>query len=263
MLLFGEVTRSGVVTTPSGVPGNWRAGRDDLPGMDPIRPTSRRSAITCDQAREVASARLDGAASADEGRDLDHHLAGCATCRAWATAIGTANARLRVGVAETVGASASGAEDPITAILSAIDRERARRRPSMVPMARIALLVVAIAELLGALPGLLGPESLTAHATREHAAFEIALAFGFGWAALRPLAAQGIAVVSTVLSALVVVTSSIDVAEGAVPLSIERGHLVAILGTVLVWLVTHGTPWGRPSGGEHRRLLLPRRHAHA
>jgi anti-sigma factor RsiW len=37
--------------------------------------------VTCDGARDLFSALVDDALSAEERRDLDAHLAGCADCR--------------------------------------------------------------------------------------------------------------------------------------------------------------------------------------
>ena len=38
--------------------------------------------MNCEQALEAISARLDGALSEEENRELETHLASCASCRA-------------------------------------------------------------------------------------------------------------------------------------------------------------------------------------
>lgn len=189
-------------------------------------------ALGCDATRELLSAVLDNEASADEQRQAAAHTSACASCRSWEAQARQVHRAWRVSGAEPV-------PDATPAIMRAIRAEQVERRPSIAPAARIALAVLAASELIGAIPHLVSPASmLGAHAGREQAAFEIALAAGFLYAALRPRMAQGIAVLSTVLAGLLVLTSGVDVVDGSVSVALETHHLVAIVGTVLSWIVT-------------------------
>ena len=50
--------------------------------------------MNCEGYRHIASARLDGEATRDEVRALEHHLVGCEDCRRWISAVAENRERL-------------------------------------------------------------------------------------------------------------------------------------------------------------------------
>ena len=190
--------------------------------------------MSCDAVRDILSAALDNEADDVELRDARAHVQTCAACAAWEAGAVVLHRRVRLTEADHV-------PDLTMAISRSIRNEVRTRRPSLTPAACLILGVLAFAELLGAIPHLLAPPAaLGVHAGREQAAYEIALASGFLYAALRPRMASGVAVLSTVFASLLVITTGVDVVDGQVLLGLEAHHLVAILGTVLTWAVARG-----------------------
>lgn len=198
--------------------------------------------MNCQAARDVLSAGLDNEASQAELRVARLHADGCIGCAAWEGDASALHRRVRLAEADDV-------PDLTVAIARTIRREARRHRPPVTPAACITLGVLALAELLGAIPHLLAPATaLGVHAGREQAAYEIALASGFFYAAVRPHMASGVAILSSVFATLLLVTTGVDVADGQVKLGLETHHLVAILGTLLTWAVARGitqTTWSR------------------
>ena len=196
--------------------------------------------MSCEAARDVLSAALDNEATRDELQVARRHADGCIDCAAWEGDASALHRRVRLAEADDV-------PDLTVAIARAIRGESRGRRPPVTPAACVTLGVLALAELLGAIPHLLASgAALGVHAGREQAAYEIALASGFFYAAVRPRLASGVAILSTVFATLLLVTTGVDVADGQVKLGLETHHLVAILGTLLTWAVARGmtqTTW--------------------
>ncbi len=106
---------------------------------------------------------------------------------------------------------------------------------------RIAVGVLAVAQLVSAAPALFGPEGDGAHATREMASFDIAIAVGFALAALRPERARALLPVALVLALCLAVTSAVDVASGRAAAIHEIGHLAAVVQAAALWALGRGT----------------------
>ncbi len=187
--------------------------------------------------------------------DVEVHMANCSSCVA-VTQSAEHFRRLRVRAAETStfdfrpAIRATIAKDhPDTTTQSGSLRTPLLyqgRREGMTPSILITLLVTGIAQALGALPDLFGSVSggsfstvLTGveHLTREAAASEIALAAGFVYVAVKPLALPAVRMFASVLTTLVIfstLTSGSVVNDG---LPLEMHHLITLFGTALLWLL--------------------------
>jgi predicted anti-sigma-YlaC factor YlaD len=88
-------------------------------------------------------------------------------------------------------------------------------------------------------------------AARELGAFNLALAVGFVVAALRPGHARGMLPLVGTATACLIVLSAIDTANGATTLLAEVPHLIAVVGLVLMHLVSER------SHTTYRRWLPP------
>ena len=149
--------------------------------------------MSCAEVRDVLSAALDNESGPAERNLARRHVATCAACAAWNVEVTALHRRVRLSEADAV-------PDLSASIARSIRTEARTRRPPVTPAACIILGVLALSELLGAIPHLLAPAAaLGVHAGREQAAYEIALASGFVYAAIRPRMASGVAVLSTVL----------------------------------------------------------------
>jgi predicted anti-sigma-YlaC factor YlaD len=204
--------------------------------------------MRCAQARVALSARLDGEDPGPDAVDLAGHLADCADCRRW-----LATARRLVPVTRAPVPT----PDLTRAVLTRVAAERAdqaaaaraaaaRRRRRL----RLAVGLSGAVQLLLALPGLLGLDG--EHAGREAAAFDVALAAGFLFAAYRPTLARAYAPLALVLAGCLAVTGGVDLLYGRAGLGHEVTHLVAVAQAGLLWALARRYPPGEsdPLGGD-------------
>ncbi|GIF45669.1 putative anti-sigma-YlaC factor YlaD [Asanoa ferruginea] len=193
--------------------------------------------MMCEHVRVALSARLDGEDPPTPAAEIDAHTATCADCRAWLAQA----QRLDLVVRAT---PASPAPDLTVRVLTAVGADQRRREgepDGRRQVLRIAVGVLAIAQLISAVPVLLGPEgALGAHATREMACFDIALAVGFALAALRPERARALVPVAFVLALCLAVTSAIDVLNAQTAVLHEIGHLAAVAQAAALWALGRG-----------------------
>jgi predicted anti-sigma-YlaC factor YlaD len=199
--------------------------------------------MDCTRAREAVSARLDAEDPGVPAAMVDDHLATCAACRSW----GAAAADLRragIGPAPTV-------PDQTLEILR---KAGAKDRDAALRPWRGALATVAVLQLGLALPALaLSDRSgLGAHATHELGCWDVALAIGFLFAALRPARAWGLVPLVGALVGSLVATSLLDLAAARTTAGGESAHVLEFLGLVFVWMLARQTR--RPLGGVGLRL---------
>ncbi|GAA1893589.1 zf-HC2 domain-containing protein [Asanoa iriomotensis] len=218
------------VAVSSATPTREIAGNQSLPADDYLT-------MMCEHVRVALSARLDGEAPPAPAAEIDAHAASCTACQAWLT--GAERLDRLVKAAPPV------APDLTAGVLAAVAADR-QRRAEAEPAARrqvlrVAVGVLAVAQLVSAAPALLGVESaLGAHASREMACFDIAIAVGFALAALRPERAGGVVPVAIVLALCLAVTSAVDVASGRAAAAHEIGHLAAVVQAAALWALGRG-----------------------
>lgn len=189
--------------------------------------------MDCTTAREALSARLDGELSSAMDAALDEHLTDCPMCTAAAGALADASRRARVRVADSV---------PDLAPQVAA-RVRASSRPAPWSPARVALVVVAVAQLALAVPLLLGQAPTASdHTSREIGVTETALAVGLLAAAWRPWRAAGMLPVVVALALGLAAISVLDVVDGHVGVAGELPHLLPLAGALMLWQVRHRDP---------------------
>lgn len=198
--------------------------------------------VDCDQAREAASARLDGELDAERAPALDAHLAGCASCASWERDAATVTRRARLRTADAPG------PDLTPRVLAAAPSAR-----SPWPVERWLLLVVGVTMLLAALPSALGAGDV--HLIRDAGITDVALAVGVLSAAWQPWRAAGVLPVVLVLAAALTATAVADVVSGEVPLVDEAAHLLAPTAALLLWRLRRRTP-AEPPAPSARRLAV-------
>ncbi|WP_410570189.1 zf-HC2 domain-containing protein [Amycolatopsis sp. cmx-4-61] len=223
--------------------------------------------MRCEDCREALSARLDGET---EPASPDEHLASCAECREWLAGAERLRRTMLLRPAPPV-------PDLTAAIL---DRTPA---PSGEGWGlRIALTVVAIAQLGLAFAELLGTAHGGVHLGHESGAWNLAVGIGLLAAALRPGTAGGQLPLLTGFVGVLLALSAGDLAAGQVTLSRLATHVLVVLGLALLYAVhraqrdrgaplpaataddgtvTRGSTVDRPAAG-HRRARGFRRQAH-
>jgi predicted anti-sigma-YlaC factor YlaD len=202
--------------------------------------------MNCDECRLILSARLDGEASAIEASAADAHLAGCGECRAWNDAAGRVHRLVRVQPAPAV-------PDLTASILARAHPPRVGRGE----WTRTALAVVALTELVLAVPALFGHDTgATVHVARHIGALSTALAVGYLYAAWRPIRAFGLLPMVGALAATMLVAALLDVAQGRVSATGEATHVLDAAALVLLWMLA-GRPWWRVRGGRRAPIRPP------
>ena len=209
--------------------------------------------MNCDVAREALSARIDGEREPVPAARVDEHLAGCADCTDW-------HIRAR-RQAELLRGLVGRGGPALTALNPDDDDRAAPARPSRrEPALRIALGVVGVTQIgLAALQAGTGDLGIGhgaghgAHLLNESTAWTLALGVAMLAAALRPVAAAGLAVV---LAAFTVVLGGYVVADaigGAVTPTRVLSHLpvlIAAVLAVLLWRSTGHGGSGTPVGAQ-------------
>jgi predicted anti-sigma-YlaC factor YlaD len=182
----------------------------------------------CDDAREHLSATLDGEAG-EPSLDVARHLAACGSCAEWLDAATAVNRGVRIEVADV---------PDLTETLLVGYRDTVGARESGHGL-RWGLALVALAQLAIAVPALFGSDlGAPAHVARELGSWDIALAVGFLYAARRPARAAGLVPLVGTLVALLVLTSALDVGAGRTATVTELPHMLAVVGLVLLRLVS-------------------------
>jgi copper transport protein len=174
--------------------------------------------VRCSQAREALSAWYDGEHADADPATVTGHVASCGRCTAFQRALGA--------VADLADASEA-APDLAPTVLGGHERPA----PRWMLGVRVAIGLTAVATLLPALAESLGHAD---HEARESLSFTVAVSVALLCTAARPQLARGYLPVIGAVSALLVVTSAIDVDEGHVTVIHELRHASVLVGFVLV-----------------------------
>ena len=194
--------------------------------------------MRCDTVRVILSARLDGQTRAADPA-VDSHLAGCADCRQW---LGEAERVTRVVRVQAVQVPDLTARILAAARAAGALPGSASRPPSrLYGLLRWGLGLLAGVQLLLAVPDLLtagvGGLGQAAHAGREVAAFDVALAVGLLIAACYPEQARYFVPVVTTLVLCLATISAVDMAQGMVTPGRVAVHALAVGQAGLLWLL--------------------------
>lgn len=211
--------------------------------------------MTCDECRVALSARLDGEDDGSAPSDVHAHFDRCAACRTWYDEAAAVTRMART-------TSAGEAIDVTDAVVAAAP---SRNRVPSALVLRVALAIVAMAQLvIGALQ-LIGIEvaadhihlgSLAGdHSGSESAAWDIAIGAGFLWIAARRGRPTGVLPILTVFVAVLVVLNVTDLINGRTDLAHVAVHSFVAVGYVIVLAMMHPAvaadrpPPGRSHGG--------------
>jgi predicted anti-sigma-YlaC factor YlaD len=200
-------------------------------------------------ARASVSALLDGEPPEVSTADLDAHLDGCAACRSWKATAHELTRRTRLAPAS---ARAQPSQEAMDRIMTAMPRPLSRRLDGL----RAALGVVALAEVLVALPLLL---FAARDVQRDTGAVDMALVVAFALVAWKPSRAAAIAPVVGTAALLLVLAALIDIAGDKTSVFGESPHAVTFVGWLLVWQIARLMP----SNSDTQGLPLPARWHHA
>ncbi|MGI5126374.1 zf-HC2 domain-containing protein [Pseudonocardia sp. CA-107938] len=205
----------------------------------------------CLEFRNAISARLDGEEQPSESAALDAHLATCADCAEYADRAARITRLTRTRVAEP-------GPDLVAAVLAAAPPPP-RRRLRAFPV-RMALGGVGVGQFGLAISGIvvaghhadMDAAQLAgagiAHLTHESAAWNLALAIGFLWAATGSTRPSGLVPILSGFVGVLTVLSVLDAIRGGVDPTRLMSHGLVVLGLVLLVLLQRATRGGGGSG---------------
>ncbi|MDQ1629355.1 MAG: copper transport protein [Actinomycetota bacterium] len=196
------------------------------------------------------SATLDGE---DPGGDLAavlRHQATCAECAVWARTWHAAASRTRMVTAEPV-------PDLTDRIVAAVVADRATARRRLHLPTRLALVLVAMAQLVATTPFLLfgHDQAAPVHLARELGSFGVAVSLGLLVAAAWPSLAAGSLPVLAASGGLLAVTAGLDIAAGRADAIAELPHLLPSVGVLL--LCRLAMTWTPPTDGSSVNRVGP------
>jgi hypothetical protein len=145
------------------------------------------------------------------------------------------------------------ASDLTSRVLAVVAADPGARRHSRTQRAqrrvlRISLAVTALGQLILAFPLLAGPMGTAeSRMSWEAGALGIAVAVGFGYAALRPAVAAAMLPIALAVASLFLVEGVRDIVSDPLTLSYHTGHLVVLLQLALLWSLAR-TPLPRRRG---------------
>lgn len=185
---------------------------------------------TCEIFQAAISARADGEPTEVRGELLDAHLDHCRMCAAFSAEVERLRRRVRVTAAPT-----------LPDLSSDVSRAAALQDRRTSPFVARWLLAVVAAQIMAfSVSDLVASDAHEelAHAARHLGAFTLAYAAGLLVVVARPARARTMLHVAVVLSAALVITAVVDVAQGRVPLLGESAHLPEVVSVVLLWVLS-------------------------
>lgn len=209
--------------------------------------------VECEVAREALSARLDGEREPVPSARVDEHLRDCAACRGWFERV-TSQADGLHRLIQSRPVIAPVKADMIETVPQR--RRSGHSRRGRMSWQRWALLCVGLAQIaLAVVQGLglnvgLTPDHGTHsghHLLNESTAWSIAVGVIMVGAALRPVAAAGLAGILTVFVGVLSVYVVADAVSGAVTATRVLSHLPVSIGAVLAVLVWRAASRSRPA----------------
>ncbi|MDQ1619878.1 MAG: copper transport protein [Actinomycetota bacterium] len=199
--------------------------------------------VRCDAVREAVSAVIDGEQPGVDLAAVLRHQATCPDCALWSRTWQREGARTRLVPVEPV-------PDLTDRIVAAVVADRAvdRRRRHM--PTRVALVAVALAQLVATTPSLLlgQDQHASVHMARELGSFGVAISLGLLVAAAFPSLAAGSLPILVAAGGLLAVTAGLDIVSGRADAVAELPHLLPALGVLLLCRLV--LTWSPPDPGE-------------
>lgn len=205
--------------------------------------------MDCPQIRFSVSAALDGEEPGLPDSVISAHLAECARCRTWSAEATELHRALRIqpAVVET---------DRTEAILAALPtRSKPGLNEERVRALRLATLVIALVQIVGAVPLLLGHgDMMHMHYARHIGVFSAALAIGLLVVAWHPARARALLPMLGVLVAGLLWSCLDDLISGRPVPGSAIAHGADVVAFGVVWLLAH-TPAGSDGVTDRRPVL--------
>ncbi|HZZ51275.1 MAG TPA: zf-HC2 domain-containing protein [Pseudonocardia sp.] len=199
--------------------------------------------MSCAWCREALSAFVDGEERPGERAEIDGHLAWCSECRHYAAGVAEVAGLLRVdsAVAATAFVGPSGV-DAMAGTLTKRSRRAGVKRHTALRLLLVVLglgqLGLAATELVRSQQNEHGPMSFSgaslAQLAHESCAWNLALAVGFFWVAIRPNRTRALIPLVSVFVAGLTVFAAMDAMQGRFLADRLWPYSIVVLGLVVL-----------------------------
>lgn len=184
--------------------------------------------VTCEQSRELISARIDGELDPSDEAALDAHLSMCAACTAYQDDAFAFRRALRMRAVEPSSTNAEPSVDLVGSMKG-------------VSLLRWALFVVGGTLVVLNMASIVAPESgATTHLSRHDGIFGTALGIGMLAVAAKPHRAIGMVPLTSTIAVLMALAAAADVVNGQANLLSEAVHVVEFAGLICLWVISGG-----------------------
>lgn len=183
--------------------------------------------VTCNEARELISARLDGETNAADHAAIDHHTAHCMNCHRYEQVAFDLRRALQLRAVE-----------PATDDAPAVDLVGSLRTMSML---RTTLFVIGGTLVILNLSSIVSPGGTTGeHLSRHDGIFGTALGIAMLAVAAKPHRAIGLVPLTSAIAVLMSIAATTDLVNGKANLLSESIHVVEFAGLICLWVISGG-----------------------
>lgn len=184
--------------------------------------------VTCDQARDLISARIDGELDPDDNPLVDAHTQTCASCTAYQDDAFALRRALRMRAVDPAATDTEPAVDLVGSMTG-------------VSVLRWALFVIGGTLVVLNMASIVSPDGgAAAHLNRHDGIFGTALGIGMLAVAAKPYRAIGLIPLTSTIAALMAIAAAADLLNGQANLLSEAVHVVEFGGLVCLWIISGG-----------------------
>ena len=184
--------------------------------------------VTCEQSRELISARIDGELNSTDDVRLDSHLETCASCVAYQDDAFAFRRSLRMRAVEPAPAATEPAVDLVGSMKA-------------VSVLRWALFVIGGTLVVLNMSSIVSPDGgAAAHLSRHDGIFGTALGIGMLAVAAKPHRAIGMVPLTSTIAILMAVAAGADLINGQANVLSEAVHVVEFAGLICLWVISGG-----------------------
>ena len=188
--------------------------------------------LTCSDARDSISARIDGELDLHSEQMLDTHVSSCTSCEHYQNDAYALHRALRMRSVEADQVTNASASTIATDVAGSL---------KTVTFLRYALFVIGASLVILNFGSIISPDgSVAAHLGRHDGVFGTALGIGMLAVAARPHRAIGLVPITSAVALLMTIVALADLVTGNANLLAEAIHVLQFAGLICLWVISGG-----------------------